>query len=254
MGVLTPHGAAGPEIEIPAMTSGRVSTVVSHIRLPGPGGAGATTPPVSPHDLRRATLPSAMDGAAAAFPGGSIDALAFASTSSGYAIGYDAEVALVERLRRRWALPAHSSCVAAVSALRAYGIERIALVHPPWFDDETNDLGAAYFRSQGFAVVASRADTLPEDPAQVRPEPLLDWVSRHLGDDTEAVFFGGNGFRAADAVERVERRTGRLVLEANQVLLWSILAETRTALPVNEYGRLLREGRPPPESGALRGT
>lgn len=137
------------------------------------------------------TSPSAMDEAAAAFPDGSIDALAYASTSSGYAIGFDAEVALVQRLRQRWALPVGSTCLAAVSALRAFGIERVALVHPPWFDDETNDLGAAYFRAQGFNAVASRADTLPEDPTQVRPGPIIDWVSRHLSDESEAVFLGG---------------------------------------------------------------
>ena len=30
----------------------------------------------------------------------------------------------------------------------------------------------------------------------------------------------GNGFRAARAVPELEQRTGRLVLQANQVLLW----------------------------------
>jgi maleate isomerase len=185
----------------------------------------------------------------AAFPDRSIDALAFASTSSGYAIGFDAEVALLQRLHQQWALPVGSSCLAAVEALRAFGIERVAVVHPPWFDDETNDLGAAYFRAQGFDVVASRADTLPGDPTRTQPGPIIDWVSRHLSDQTEAVFFGGNGFRAAGAVERLERRIDRLVLEANQVLLWSILAATQTTLDITGYGRLLRESLPTTGTG-----
>jgi maleate isomerase len=181
-----------------------------------------------------------VDAAAAAFEDTPIDAVAYASTSAGYAIGFDAEVALIERLRRRWAVPAGSSCLAAVSALRAYGIGRVALVHPPWFDDEANDLGAAYFRSQGFDAVALKADSLVDDPAVLQTKSIVDWVGGHIDDDVEAVFLGGNGFRAAEAVDTLERRIGRLVLEANQVLLWSILAETRTALPISEYGRLLR--------------
>lgn len=247
--VLTPHAAPGPESEIPNMTSGRVTTAVSRILLPDPGGAGPAPAPDSPRDLRLAALPSAVDEAAAAFQGASIDAVAYASTTSGYAIGFDAEVTLVEGLHQRWALPVGSSCLAAVSALRAYGIGRVALVHPPWFDDEANVLGAAYFRSQGFDAVASRADSLPEDPAHVRPESILDWVSHHIGDEAEAVFLGGNGFRAAGVIERAEQRTGRLVLEANQVLLWSILAGTGTILPINGYGRLLRDGLTLPGPG-----
>ena len=241
VGVLTPHVTPGPEMEIPVMSSGRVAALVSRIQLTREGGnAASTTMPT----LRDGALPSAMNAAAAAFPDGSIDVLAYASTSSGYIIGFAAEVELVRRLHQRWALPVASSCLAAVQALRAYGVERIAVVHPPWFDDETNDLGATYFRSQGFDAVASRADSLPDDPAQVRPGPITEWVSRHLSDQTEAVFLGGNGFHAAEAVEHIERRTGRLVLESNQVLLWSISDATQTAVEITAYGRLLREPLP----------
>jgi maleate isomerase len=247
VGVVTPHAAPGPEVEIPAMTAGQVATVLS--RIPGPGDAASTAPPTSLPDLRAAAAPSALDRAAAELLDGSVDALAYASTSSGYSIGFDAEVALVERLAQRWGVPVASSSLATVRALQAFGIERVAVVHPPWFDDETHDSGAAYFRSQGFDAVALRADALPHDPAQVRPGPIVDWVGRHVRDDVESVVFGGNGFRAAGAVERLERRLGCLVLEANQVLLWSILAATRTTLPIQDYGRLLREGHPAPDRG-----
>lgn len=230
------------------MSSGLVATDVSRIRLPS---TTARTASASLEQLRQGTLPSAMDEAAAVFSAGSIDALAYASTSSGYVIGFDAETELVERLRERWALPTGSSSWAAVLALRAYGIERVTLVHPPWFDDETNDLGSAYFGSQGFDAVALRANSLPDNPAQVRPGPVIEWVTRHLSDQAEAVFLGGNGFHAAEAVEPIERRTGRLVLEANQVLLWSILDASLTTLAITTYGRLLREATAAPKPTTL---
>ena len=244
VGVLTPHASPGAEIEFPVMTSGRVATVVSRVEPPDSGSAARTGQP-SLQDLRRVSLQPVLDQAAAAFPSGSVDALAYASTSAGYALGFEAEVALLQRLQERWALPVSSSCASAVHALHACGIERLAVVHPPWFDDETHELGAAYFRTQGFDVVASKADSLPRDPARARPELVVDWVSRHLSDDAEAVFLGGNGLRAASAVEPLERRTGRPVLEANQVLLWSILAATQAGLDIGAYGRLLRERRSP---------
>jgi hypothetical protein len=149
VGVLTPHVSAGPEIEIPIMTSAQVDTVVSRILLSGPGSAASSPAPASLQDLRR---------------------------------------------------------------------------------------------------VASRADTLPDaDAHTARTHHRLGQPP--LSDHTEAVFFGGTGFRAAGAVERLERRIDRLVLEANQVLLWSILAATRTTLDITGYGRLLRESLPTTGTG-----
>lgn len=91
VGVLTPHTAPGPELEIPTMSSGRVDVLVS--RIPVRGGA--------PEQLREGTTPSTLDGAAARLPAMRFDALAYASTSSGYAIGAAGERELVTGLRDR---------------------------------------------------------------------------------------------------------------------------------------------------------
>jgi maleate isomerase len=242
LGVLTPHVTPGPELEIPLMTSGHIRTQVS--RIPLPDGTGLT----SGQRLRRGASPSAVEEAAAALTTGSLDALAYASTSSGYVIGVDAEADLVGRLGDRWAVPVASSSLAAVQALHAYGVERLTVVHPPWFDDETDDLGGAYFRSRGFHVVVMRAEALPGDPAMVRPDSVVEWAGHHLDGRADAVFFGGNGFHAAGAVEEIERRTGLLVLEANQVLVWAILALSAQQLGITAYGRLFRDALLPTDS------
>lgn len=222
------------------MSSGRIAVQIRRIRLPGADSAAS---PSSPSELRQATVPAALDAAAAQLAEEFVDALGYASTSSSYAIGYEAEVRVVQRLRDRWGLPATSSGMAAVSAMRTFGTRRVAVIHPPWFDQEANELGAAYFRSQGFDAIASRAEALPTDPALVRSGPIVEWVTQHLDDQADAIFLGGNGFRAAEAVETLERRTGRLVLEANQVLLWSVLDATGISIDVSRYGGIFREGR-----------
>lgn len=237
IGVLTPHAAAGPEAEFPDMAPGHVVTRVSRIPAPGASVAAPGTPRTSPSALRALTAPSVLDKAAAAFAPGSIDAIGHASTTTGYAIGFDAETTIMEMLSHRWSLPVAGTSPAAVAALRTLEVERVALVHPPWFDDELNELGALYFRSQGFAVVASESADLP-NPSHIEPGMVVDWISRHLSDDAEAVFIGGNGFRAARAIEPLEEELGRPVFESNQVLLWSILAKTQFALEVCGYGKL----------------
>ena len=176
VGVLTPHVSPGPEVEIPEMAPAGVEVVV-------------------------ARTPGALQPAVARLCEASVDVIAYASTTSGYAIGRAAEVELVERLRQMSNVPVVTSGIAATRALAAFGAHRVAVVHPPWFDDDMGDLAAAYFRGQGFDVVVSTATSLPKDPGRVRPEHVIDWVSSNVDASTEAMFIAGNGFRAARAIE-----------------------------------------------------
>lgn len=90
-------------------------------------------------------------------------------------------------------------------------------------------MGVGYFRDQGFDVTLLKATGLSRDPSRIHTEGITDCVSRRLGDGDEGLFMAGNGFRAARAVPELEQRTGRLVLQANQVLLWSIICHHQRA-------------------------
>ena len=85
IGVVTPHVAPGPEIELPAMTRGRVAPVVS--RTGSPAASAQATPPAHA-ELRASTGSAAFDRAAVTFRGRTLDAIAHASTTSGYVIGH----------------------------------------------------------------------------------------------------------------------------------------------------------------------
>ena len=241
VGIVTPHAAAGPEVELHAMTHGRVSTVLSRTGSSpeAPHKPSRTTPPAHA-ELRASTESAVLDQAAATFMESRLAAVAHASTTSGYVLGPREEAALVDHLSRRFDVPAVASCAAAAAALRTNEVGRVQLAHPPWFDDDFDELGAAYFRDQGFDAVVTKAAGLPDDPARVHPQHVIDWVEQHIEDGAEAVFLAGNGFRAAEAVQELELRTGRLVLEANQAMLWGILAATATRWNITGYGRLLQ--------------
>jgi maleate isomerase len=183
-------------------------------------------------------MPSLLDEAAKTLAVSAIDVIGYASTSTAYAIGFDDETAMVSTLSRRIGRPVVATCASVVVALRLLKIEQIALVHPPWFDGELNALGAAYFRSQGFHIVTSASAELSRDPRQIEPAAVFEWTSRHVPAAAEAVFIGGNGFRAARAIEALEGALGRPVLESNQVLLWNLLARAGASLTIRGYGQL----------------
>jgi maleate isomerase len=225
-GVLTPHATAGPEREFPTTAPGCV--VNRLVRL-------ADSEPAGLQVLRALTAPAVLDAAAAKLPHDSLDAVAYASTTSAYVIGFDAETAMSARIAARLVLPVALTCAAAVRALRALGIERLAVIGAPWFTHELNEFGARYFREQRFEVVFSRPAALTQDPS---PAAATEWTLQHVPDTAEGIFIGGNGFRAAAAIDALETALDRPVLTANQVLLWDLVAQTHTPCEVKSYGRL----------------
>jgi maleate isomerase len=230
------------------MAPGRVLTCVARVSADAPA-VGARAGPTTPAALRELTASPLLDEAAVLLGRGSVDAIGYASTSSGYAIGFDAEAAFVTRLSRRVGVPVLATCAAAVLALRVLDVERIALVDPPWFDAELNELGAAYFQRAGFDVVSSTSAALLRDARRIDPVAVYEWTSRHVSGDVDGVFIGGNGFRAAGAIARLEAAIDRPVVTSNQALLWSLLAQAGATFAVNGYGRLFSHKPPGADAG-----
>src|SRR3954465_3516018 len=118
LGILTPHAATGPEEEFPAMAPGRVLARV----VGGPAVTAAADPaggPPPPTAARLLTEPPLLDDAAERLAAqGAVDAIGFAPTSTGHAIGFDGESALLRRLSRRAGVPVAATGPAAVLALR----------------------------------------------------------------------------------------------------------------------------------------
>jgi maleate isomerase len=219
------------------MARGRVVTRVVRVSTVGPEGG----PPATPTGLRELTAAPLLDNAATMLAGESVDVIGYASTTSAYVIGFDEEAAMVSRLSTLLDVPVGATCASAVLALRVLGVERVALVGAPWFDPELNELGAAYFRSQGFDVVSSASAELSRDPRRIEPAAVCAWTASHVGEEAEGVFIGGNGFRAARAIEQLEAAIGRPVLTSNQVLFWSLLTQAGSAVEITGYGRLLAQ-------------
>ena len=189
-------------------------------------------------ELTAATATPILERAAGQLLTDPVDVIGYASTTSAYTIGFEAEMTMTSRLSQLTGRPLAATCASAVQALRVLRLERVALIGAPWFDPQFNELGAAYFASQGFDVVSSESAGLSHDPAAIEPAAVAAWISRHVADSAQAIFIGGNGFRAAGAIEALEATIGRPVLTSNQVLLWQLLAGADASFVIEGYGRL----------------
>jgi maleate cis-trans isomerase len=140
------------------MAPGRVLTRV--VRVSAGAVGAARKPPTTPAGLRELASPDALENAVGSLSSRSVDALAYASATSAYTIGFSAESAVVSMLSRLLHAPIAATCESAVAALRTLGVQWLAIVGAPWFDAELNELGEAYFRGQGFDVLSSMSAEL----------------------------------------------------------------------------------------------
>jgi maleate isomerase len=239
IGVLTPHADIGPESEFHAMAPAGVSIHAARVPLGVYAPDGQMDPTIALAPVRAFTEPPQIDDAAELLAAAPLHAIAVAFTSSSYVGGAGADTALQARLAGRTrGVPVVITGAAAVTAMQTLGVHRLALVNPPWFSPELDQLGAAYFRAAGCEVVAHGPAALPSAQRAVHPGQLYEWVREQTPAAAEAVFIGGNGFRAVGVIAALEEDLGRPVLTANQVAFWQALRLAGTHVPVVGYGQL----------------
>jgi maleate isomerase len=193
-------------------------------------------------DARAFAQPPHVDTAAELLAAAPLHAIIYAFASSSYLLGPEADTALQARLEQRTrGMPVVIPCLAAVAALRACGLRRLALIHPPWFGEEVTQAGAAYFRGHGFDVVSAGAVEPHRGFSEVHAGELYEWARTHVPAEAEAVFFGGNGLRAIGVIRALEEDLDRTVLTANQVALWQALRCGGMRAPLGGYGRLFTQ-------------
>lgn len=225
LGVLTPDFDPVPESELTAMAPRGVSIHASRVRRNKTAAAFAEPPHVDEAAERLIELA----------PG----AVLFAYTSSSYALGAGADDPTRARLEARLrGIPVVMTCPAAVDALRVLQVTRVALLHPPWFNDEVNAKGQEYFRGHGFDVVLCERLSPARSFTEVPPAEVYEWVRAKTPSQAQAVFIGGNGLRGLGAIRALEETLRRPVITANQVLLWAALRTARLRANITGYGRL----------------
>jgi maleate isomerase len=242
IGVLTPHAEVGPESELRAMAPATVGIHATRVPFGAMRVGGGMDPTIPLAPVGSFSEPPHVDAAAELLAAAPVHAIAYGFTSSAYVIGVHGEASMISRLAQHTrGIPVVAASAATLVALRRLGAGRIALVSPPWFDAELDELGCRYYESAGFEVLHSGPCGLPSDQARITAADLHTWVCTHTPDEADAVVVGGNGFRAVGAIAALEDTLDRPVLTANQALLWAALnAAGADPSAVAGYGRIFQ--------------
>jgi maleate isomerase len=239
IGAIIPHADVVPEGELHAVAPDGVSIHTARVPLTVRGATGDLDEPVALTAVREFGQSPKLEEAAGMLGGAALTVIAYAFTSTSYLGTAADEAALRARLERRTSgIPVVTTCAAAVAALGVLGARRLIFVNPPWFPPELTKRGADYFRGQQIEVVESLSVDLPGGQREMHPARIHEWIRERVKASADALFIGGNGFRAVGLIEALEQDLGCAVLTANQVVMWHALRTAGVRARVTGYGSI----------------
>jgi len=210
-----------------------------------PDGVSLHTSRIPFRDLTTYADPPGPENAAKLLARLPLQAIIYAWTVGSYLLGTAGEQELIRRVAQHSnGIPVLMSAPAATAAFRALDAHRIALIHGPFFTDDFDKKGVAYFQEQGFEVVHVShmmppvSVPHPNTGSVARPPEIYEWVRRNVPSTAQAVFIGGNAVRAIGTIAALEEDLGRPILTANQVSLWQALRMAGVEVKVDNYGQL----------------
>ena len=244
IGALKPDGS-GWRARIGVLTHDDSAISESELWTMAPDGVSFHTSRVFFADLATFADPPGPEKATELLARLPLQAIIYAWTVASYLLGTTGEQELVSRVEQHSnGIPVLMSAPAATAGFRALEAERIALIHAPFFTDDFDQKGVAYFQERGFEIVhVSHLMPPVEVPhpntgSVASPAEIYEWVRSHVPSSAQAVFIGGNALRATGVIAALEEDLGRPILTANQVSLWYALRRAGAEVRVDDYGQV----------------
>ena len=168
------------------------------------------------------------------------DVIGYFCTTVSFVRGPGGDVDISRRVTETTGRPATTTSTAMIAALRAIGIQRVALASPYLPDVEQKLI--AFLAAHNIETVNSVALNLPLDHSIVAPADILQAARAADCPEAEAVFISCTGQRLNAYLDGIERALGKPVLAANQVTAWHALSLGGWADRWKGPGSSLREG------------
>src|SRR5919109_3553171 len=152
-----------------------------------------------------------------------VDVVAYGCTTGSFYRGPGWDREMLAMISREAGVPAVATTPSVVEALRAFGARRLSVATP--YPDWNNHRLRAYLEAQGFEVL--NVDGEPEAAASGNqgindqsPESVVAFASRVCRPEADALLCSCTAWRSVEAVDELERRTGKPVVTSNQASIW----------------------------------
>lgn len=171
-----------------------------------------------------------------------VNVVAYGCTTGSFYRGPGWDTEMIALMERAAGVPAVATSPSVVEALRRFGARRISVATP--YPEWNNKQLRAYLEALGFEVL-----NVEGEPNAARsgnqgindrdPEEVVAFASRACRPDAEALLCSCTAWRSLEAVEELERRTGRPVVTSNQASIWKAFRTLGLTPKLSGFGRLL---------------
>jgi maleate cis-trans isomerase len=161
--------------------------------------------------------------AASALGDARCDPVVFHCTANAMAEGREGEAALVRRVAEESGAAAFSTAQAIVEALDHMGMRRVVLLSP--YPQAVNDHEREFLAGHGVEVVRDVALDVGSSDEHIRV-PVTRWVElarEHARVPADGFFLSCTNTTQIEAIELIERETGKPAVNSNQATLWAAL-------------------------------
>lgn len=184
--------------------------------------------------------------AAGALADAKVDIVVFHCTGHAMEAGPEADAGTRAMIKEATGIEAMSTASAIEEAIAALKLRRLILMTP--YEQDVNDHEIDYLRQIGVAVVHDVALALPgsDDYLAQPPERWAELAAEHARPDADGYFLSCTNTTQIEAIEPIERRLNKPVVNSNQAVLWACLKRLRGKLgavrPAPGLGRLVEAG------------
>jgi maleate isomerase len=173
-----------------------------------------------------------------------VDVIVLGATAPSFlnGLGYDRE--LIAKIEAATGKRATTTSTALVEAIRHIGAKRVVLGSA--YDEKVNGIAAAFLRASGLDVADMAGLALVDNliVGRLSSDTAYDLAMKVNRPDVDAIVLSCTNWQTMDAIERIERESGKPVISTTQATIWAALRAIGHTEPINGYGRLLRELAP----------
>jgi maleate cis-trans isomerase len=171
-----------------------------------------------------------------------VDAAVWACTSGSFVFGWDGARVQAREVADYLAVPASSTSLAFVHALRTLGIERVSVAAT--YPEDVASRFADYLASGGVRVLAVGSEDIitAAEVGTLGRERVRSFVAAGDHPDAQAVLVPDTALHTIEWLPQLEAMVGKPVLTANQVSMWEALRLVGRSPRVTGLGTLFASG------------
>ena len=173
-----------------------------------------------------------------------VDVIVLAATAPSFlkGLGYDRE--LIGKIESATGRTATTTSTALIQAIQHFGARRVVLASA--YDEKVNGIAKSFLEASGIEVTAMQGLSIVDNlvVGRLGPDSAYELARKVDRPEAEAIVLSCTNWQTMDAIERIERETGKPVISTTQASVWAALRIVGYKGSIDGYGRLLREIAP----------